>query len=197
MRVRIDVAQELLRAALQAIFAGHQVVVGSADTVGAGNVAIVGPGTAIGPEPTVLLTWAYEEKDVLPAVLAGYAGIVSVQDRVRDIVAAVEAAATGRGMSPAQTAAAINRARELAATSFSLLSGLNETERHVLALLADGRSNREIADQLGLAVGTVKNTVSHILSKLHVPNRTSAALLWRAHEPDTNLWTEARSRATS
>lgn len=57
---------------------------------------------------------------------------------------------------------------------------LSEREQDVLRLLAQGASNREIADQLFLAEGTVKNHVSNILMKLHAANRTHAATLARA-----------------
>jgi DNA-binding NarL/FixJ family response regulator len=58
---------------------------------------------------------------------------------------------------------------------------LSEREADVLRLLAEGASNREIAEQLVLAEGTVKNHVSSILMKLHAANRTQAANLARAH----------------
>ena len=56
---------------------------------------------------------------------------------------------------------------------------LSEREKDVLKLLARGASNRDIADQLVLAEGTIKNHVSNILSKLHAANRTHAATLAR------------------
>lgn len=57
---------------------------------------------------------------------------------------------------------------------------LSQREQEVLRLLAEGQSNREIADCLALAEGTVKNHVSNILMKLHAANRTQAATLARA-----------------
>jgi DNA-binding NarL/FixJ family response regulator len=59
------------------------------------------------------------------------------------------------------------------------LEGLSQREADVLRLLAQGASNRDIADQLVLAEGTVKNHVSNILMKLHAANRTQAASLAR------------------
>jgi two-component system, NarL family, response regulator DegU len=61
----------------------------------------------------------------------------------------------------------------------SQLEGLSQREADVLRLLAQGASNRDIADQLVLAEGTVKNHVSNILMKLHAANRTQAANLAR------------------
>jgi DNA-binding NarL/FixJ family response regulator len=63
--------------------------------------------------------------------------------------------------------------------SSSALEGLSQREADVLRLLAQGASNRDIADQLVLAEGTVKNHVSNILMKLHAANRTQAASLAR------------------
>jgi DNA-binding NarL/FixJ family response regulator len=56
---------------------------------------------------------------------------------------------------------------------------LSPREIEILRLLAEGASNRKIAEELVLAEGTVKNHVSHILSKLHTENRTQAAYLAR------------------
>src|SRR5215469_13464985 len=56
---------------------------------------------------------------------------------------------------------------------------LSPREIEILKLLAEGASNRKIAEQLVLAEGTVKNHVSNILSKLHIENRTQAAYLAR------------------
>ena len=57
-----------------------------------------------------------------------------------------------------------------------LVEPLSERELEILALIARGSSNREIADQLFIAEGTVKNHVTHILGKLGVRDRTQAAL---------------------
>lgn len=58
---------------------------------------------------------------------------------------------------------------------------LSEREREVLVLLAQGRSNREIAEKLHITEGTVKNHVSNILGKLQAENRTQAADIARRH----------------
>src|SRR5207253_8234533 len=59
---------------------------------------------------------------------------------------------------------------------------LNEREIAIISLLAKGMSNREVADQLALAEGTVRNYVSNILSKLHAANRVQAINLARQHK---------------
>ena len=58
---------------------------------------------------------------------------------------------------------------------------LTPREREVLALLAGGLSNKEIASELTLSVGTVRLHVSNILSKLDAPNRTTAAAIAMKH----------------
>jgi DNA-binding NarL/FixJ family response regulator len=71
--------------------------------------------------------------------------------------------------------------RELAQPQANLLSPLSEREREVLVLLAQGCSNREIADRLVITEGTVKSHVSNILSKLQAENRTQAANIARRY----------------
>jgi PAS domain S-box-containing protein len=69
-----------------------------------------------------------------------------------------------------------NRERRQERTSGTLRLNLTERERHILRLLAAGRTNREIGIQMGLTTGTVKNHVAQILSKLNVTDRTQAAV---------------------
>lgn len=70
---------------------------------------------------------------------------------------------------------------ELLAPQATPIEPLSDREREVLALLAQGHSNREIADRLVLAEGTVKNHVSNILAKLQAENRTQAADMARRY----------------
>jgi len=71
--------------------------------------------------------------------------------------------------------------RELLRPERSPLEPLSEREREVLVLLAQGASNKEIADRLVISEGTVKNHVSNILSKLQAENRTQAAEIARRY----------------
>ncbi|MEV4437264.1 response regulator transcription factor [Streptomyces sp. NPDC049555] len=101
----------------------------------------------------------YVYKDVDPDALAGairsvHAGHVLLQPEVADALLAQEETGGGQGRS----------------------NGLTEREREVLALIADGRSNREIARALVLSEKTVKTHVSNILMKLDLADRTQAAL---------------------
>jgi two-component system response regulator DevR len=63
----------------------------------------------------------------------------------------------------------------------STFSGLTQQEMHVLQLVAEGKTNREISQALFLGEGTVRNYVSSILSKLSVSNRTEAAAYAVSH----------------
>lgn len=80
-----------------------------------------------------------------------------------------------------QPAIASRVLRELVRPQGSPLDTLSEREREVLVLLAQGVSNREIAEKLFITEGTVKNHVSSILTKLHAENRTRAADIARRH----------------
>jgi two-component system response regulator DevR len=61
---------------------------------------------------------------------------------------------------------------------------LSAREREVLALLGEGRANKEIAARLGLREGRVKNLVAQVLARLGVPNRAAAAALYARGHPD-------------
>ena len=69
-----------------------------------------------------------------------------------------------------------DRKLTLERSTAALQEHLNARERHILRLLATGRTNRQIGAELGLTAGTVKNQVARILSKLNVTDRTQAAV---------------------
>jgi DNA-binding NarL/FixJ family response regulator len=127
----------------------------------------------------LMLTSFSDDEALLEAVLAGAAGYLLKQVRGSDLVDAVRRVATGQSLlDPAVTATVLRRLREGSADD-QRLSGLTEQERKVLALLAEGRTNRQIADTLYLAEKTVKNYVSNVLAKLGMARRTEAAV-WAA-----------------
>jgi DNA-binding NarL/FixJ family response regulator len=127
----------------------------------------------------LMLTSFSDDEALLEAVLAGAAGYLLKQVRGSDLVDAVRRVATGQSLlDPAVTATVLRRLREGSADD-QRLSGLTEQERKVLALLAEGRTNRQIADTLYLAEKTVKNYVSNVLAKLGMSRRTEAAV-WAA-----------------
>jgi DNA-binding NarL/FixJ family response regulator len=129
-------------------------------------------------ETKVIMLTSYAEDDMLfAAIRAGAAGYVLKQAGGQDVIRAIET--VGRGdslLDPAITERVFVEVRKAARQMESVaFSKLTEQERRVLALVADGRTNREIAQLLHLGEGTVRNYVSSILSKLGVSNRAEAA----------------------
>jgi DNA-binding NarL/FixJ family response regulator len=99
------------------------------------------------------------------------------QVRSHDLVAAIRAVARGESqLDPAITANVLDRLRSRAAKPDELAS-LTEREKEILALIAEGLTNRQIAQRLFIAEKTVKNYVSSLLGKLGLERRTQAAVL--------------------
>lgn len=127
----------------------------------------------------LMLTSFSDDEALLEAVLAGAAGYLLKQVRGSDLVDAVRRVSEGQSLlDPAVTATVLRRLRE-GSVDDERLRGLTEQERKVLALLAEGRTNRQIADELYLAEKTIKNYVSNVLAKLGMSRRTEAAV-WAA-----------------
>lgn len=125
----------------------------------------------------VMLTSYPDEEAVLSAILAGASGYLLKQVRGRDLVSALEA--VGRGdslLDPAVTERVLERVRRMAnGNERDELSDLTAQERKILLLVADGKTNKEIASEVFLSDKTVKNYVSSILSKLNLQRRAQAA----------------------
>jgi len=139
------------------------------------------------PEARVLVLTTFDEDElVLAAVRAGARGYLLKDVSGADLAAAVRNVAAGGAALAAGVARkvmdAFARLAEPAASTAErhLVEPLSGRERAVLALLARGLSNKEIADQLFLAEGTVKNHVSTILAKIDARDRTQAALKARS-----------------
>lgn len=129
------------------------------------------------PECRVVMLTSYADDEALiAAVLAGASGYLLKQTRGQEVVRAIEEAAAGRSLlDPATAERLLRHFRELA-RGRDELSQLTDQERRVLELVAEGKTNREIGQALGLAEKTVKNYVSSILSKLQLKRRTEAAV---------------------
>ena len=136
------------------------------------------------PDTKVIMLTSYAEDEVLfAAIQAGAAGYVLKQAGGQDVVRALQAVAQGQALlDPALTErvfAQVRRAaRDQETAAFAMLS---EQEQRVLALVAAGQTNREIAQGLHLGEGTVRNYVSNILGKLGVANRAEAAAYATKH----------------
>ncbi|MBN1666750.1 MAG: response regulator transcription factor [Anaerolineales bacterium] len=135
------------------------------------------------PDTKVLILGLTERRErVLQFVEAGAVGYVLKDDPVDKLVASIRAASQQRALvSPRMAAALMERVSELAQLFAELENTIHSTEEltpremEVLALLGKDLSNQEIADQLVIEVGTVKNHVHSILKKLNVDSRTEAA----------------------
>jgi len=130
------------------------------------------------PETKVLMLTSYADDDaVYAAIIAGAASYMLKQTRGRELVAAIEAVARGESLlDPAVTQSVLTRMREMASGGHKdKLSELTEQERRILGLIAEGKTNREIAETVFLSEKTVKNYVSTILSKLGMDRRAQAA----------------------
>jgi two-component system, NarL family, response regulator DevR len=131
----------------------------------------------------VMLTSYPDEEAVLSAILAGASGYLLKQVRGRDLVSALEA--VGRGdslLDPAVTERVLERVRRVASgEERDELAELTSQERKILLLVADGKTNKEIAGEVFLSDKTVKNYVSSILSKLNLQRRAQAAAFVAKH----------------
>ena len=125
----------------------------------------------------VMLTSYPDEEAVLSAIIAGASGYLLKQIRGRDLVTALEAVGRGESLlDSAVTEKVLERVRRMASgTATDDLAELTSQERKILLLLAEGKTNKEIAAEIFLSDKTVKNYVSSILSKLNLQRRTQAA----------------------
>lgn len=130
-------------------------------------------------ESQVLMLTSYVDDNlVVDAISAGAAGYVLKQISIDELLRAIRAVAAGdAALDPKVTARVLKRVRQLEhATSASAFHDLSEREIQVLMLVAEGKSNAEIAADLSLSPTTVRNHVSAILSKLGLSNRIEAAI---------------------
>jgi two-component system, NarL family, response regulator DevR len=125
----------------------------------------------------VILTSYPDEEAVLSAIIAGASGYLLKQIRARDLVAAIEAVGRGESLlDPAVTEKVLERVRRIATGTFTdELAALTQQEQKILLLVAEGKTNKEIATEVFLSDKTVKNYVSSILSKLNLERRAQAA----------------------
>jgi DNA-binding NarL/FixJ family response regulator len=124
----------------------------------------------------VMLTSFTDDEALLDAVVAGADGYLLKDVRGADIVESVRRVAAGASLlDPALVQRARERLRR-GAEEDERLRGLTPQEHRILTLLADGRTNRQIAEEMYLAEKTVKNYVSNLLAKMGMSRRTEAAV---------------------
>ncbi len=133
---------------------------------------------AVDPSINALILTSYDDDEALfAAIMAGASGYVLKEIRSSDLVTAVRHVAAGKSLiDPAMTATVLDRIRNGPAAPDEL-SSLTDQERILLGHIAEGLTNRQIAEHMFLAEKTVKNYVSSILSKLGLERRTQAAVL--------------------
>jgi DNA-binding NarL/FixJ family response regulator len=131
----------------------------------------------------VMLTSFPDEEAVLSAIVAGASGYLLKQIRARDLVVAMEAVGRGESLlDPAVTEKVLERIRRMADGGYTdELAALTQQERKIVLLVAEGKTNREIANEVFLSEKTVKNYVSSILSKLNLERRAQAAAFVATH----------------
>ncbi|MEJ2556300.1 MAG: response regulator transcription factor [Anaerolineae bacterium] len=130
------------------------------------------------PDTRVIMLTSYAEEELLfDAIAAGAAGYVLKQIGSDELVRAIETVGRGEALlDPSLTRRVLAKVREAARKeAFAAFADLTEQELRVLALISEGKTNREIAEALYLGEGTVRNYVSNILGKLGVSNRAEAA----------------------
>jgi two-component system response regulator DevR len=134
----------------------------------------------------VMLTSFPDEEAVLSAIVAGASGYLLKQVRARDLVAALEAVGRGESLlDPAVTEKVLERVRRIATGTYTdELAQLTSQEQKILLLVAEGKTNKEIASDIFLSDKTVKNYVSSILSKLNLERRAQAAAFVAKHRLD-------------
>lgn len=128
------------------------------------------------PEAKIMMVTSFLDDDkVYPALEAGAISYILKTSNAKQIAEAIRKTVSGESvLEPEVTSKMINRMRNT--NSHPLHEQLTDREMEVLLLIAQGKSNQEIADELFIALKTVKTHVSNILSKLEVQDRTQAVV---------------------
>ena len=133
------------------------------------------------PEAKIIIVTSFiDDEKVYPAIEAGAAGYLLKTSTAHEIADAIRATQRGeRVLEPEVTTKMVHR---MTNKTLELHEDLTKREREVLFLIAEGKSNQEIADELFITLKTVKTHVSNILSKLDVEDRTQAAIYAFKHK---------------
>ncbi|WP_244852828.1 response regulator transcription factor [Bacillus sp. J14TS2] len=129
----------------------------------------------------IVLTSYHEDKYIFPALRAGAISYVLKDIEPEQLIKTVKRAVNGETVMDSQIATrVVQEIRDTKQSSSNPFSELSERELEVLKLIANGLTNAEIAEQLFISEKTVKGHVSNILSKLHMLDRTKAAVFaWK------------------
>jgi len=129
----------------------------------------------------VVLTSYHDDEHTFPALKAGALSYILKDISAEELTSAVRKAAAGEAvLHPRVAARVIKELQGRREDALNLFTELSERELEVLKLIADGMSNAEMATKLVLSEKTIKGHVSNILGKLHLVDRTQAAVYaWR------------------
>lgn len=141
------------------------------------------------PETRVLMLTSYADDEALfAAILAGAAGYLLKETRAAALLEAIQTAARGGSLlDPSMTQRVFERLRTSSAAPADPLEQLSEQERRILGLIAQGKTNKEIAGEVFLSDKTVKHYVSNILAKLQFGRRSEAAAFWARRSPTEQI----------
>lgn len=133
------------------------------------------------PATKVLMLTSYaDDEAVIASILAGASGYLLKQTRGRELVRAIETVGAGGSLlDPTVTQKVFDRLQRTSAGGQTSphLTDLTEREQEVLALITQGKTNKQIAEALFISDSTVKHHVSNVLAKLHLSRRSAAAAL--------------------
>ena len=142
----------------------------------------------------VMLTSYADDEALIASIMAGAAGYVLKQVGSLDLLDTIRRAGTGQSLlNPALTERVLERLRD-GPRADPRLASLTPQERRILDLIAEGQTNRQIAETMFLAEKTIKNYVSNLLAKLGMESRTQAATF--AARLNERSAQEARADAT-
>ncbi len=125
----------------------------------------------------IILTSFHEDEHIFPALQAGAVSYLLKDVKASELVEAIRRASIGEAtLHPRVAARLIKQFSHGDTDRTNLFTELTEREIEVLTLIARGFTNQKIAEELVISIGTVKGHVSNILSKLHLADRTQAAV---------------------
>jgi DNA-binding NarL/FixJ family response regulator len=130
----------------------------------------------------IMLTSYADDEAIYGSIMAGASGYLLKQTRGQNLAESIARVAAGESLlDPSVTNKVLERMRSLARGEQDELAPLSAQERKILSLIAEGKTNREIATEVYLSDKTVKNYVSSILSKLNLRRRSEAAAFMAEH----------------
>jgi DNA-binding NarL/FixJ family response regulator len=136
------------------------------------------------PDLQVIMLTVYKDiGTIFQALKAGACGYILKRARQKEILDAIAEVRAGGAPMTSEIARLVVRSFQSAATNSARAEGLSTREAEILALIAEGLSNKEIGVRLGISHATVRTHLMHIFKKLHVRCRTEAAAKYFRNQP--------------